>query len=121
MTELKIKYLKKKINRIISAIDLNYILAEARKEKYNVTLTHGVLKDNIRWAHISHNLSLNYEISIGLLYNFISLHNDKIIKLTISSDDFFSLNRNIIIHVPSEIDINKVKKEYNSVIDFINC
>lgn len=102
---------------IVSAIDLNYILAEAKKERYNVSLTCGRLEDNIKWARFSRDLSFNYDIAFAILCKFVSSHSDKIIRLTVTSDDIFPLNRNMIIYVPYEIDINRVKKEYNSVVD----
>ncbi|XWV25662.1 hypothetical protein QJ856_gp0091 [Tupanvirus deep ocean] len=111
--------LKKKVSEIISAIDLNYILAEAQKEKYVVSLLNGNLENRIRWENDICNLSYNYEIATGIIYQYISVHKDKIIKINVSSkNDIYPLNRNIIIYVPYEIDISKVKREYNSVVDY---
>lgn len=110
--------LKKKITEIIAAIDLNYILAEAKKENYQVKLICGNLKNYIEWSDDICHLSNNYEISTGILYQFISNHSNKIIKINITSDDYFyPLNRNIIIYVPYEKDLIKIKKEYSSVVD----
>lgn len=105
------------VKQILLAIDLNYILAEAKKEQYMVTLSYGNLKEDIKWNRNPRHLSLNYEISKKIIHNFISKHKNNIIKLNVSSDNFFPLNRNIIIYVPYEIDINKVKQECSSVVD----
>lgn len=118
--------LNKKIDQIISAIDLNYILAEARREEYSVSLTCGdfvnnvslVSKKQIKWYNNKCNLSYNYELSTGIMYQFISTHEDKIIKINISSvDNIYPLNRNIIIYVPFKKYLSRIKKEYSSVVD----
>lgn len=112
-------HLKHRVSKIISAIDLNYILAEAQKEKYDVNLIYGNIEDKIKWSNNTCNLSYNYEISTGILYQFISVHRDKIIKINISSiNNIFPLNRNIIIYVPYEMNINKIKKEYKRIVEF---
>ena len=109
--------LKQKVINIIAAIDLNYILAEAKREQYSVNLICGDLKNHIKWSSTSCSLSYNYEISTGMVFQFISVHKDKIIKINVSSDDIYPLNRNIIMYVPYEIDLEKVKSEYRSVVD----
>jgi hypothetical protein len=109
--------LKQIIGEIISAIDLNYILAEAEQQKYQVCLMCGDLRETITWGNMNRYLSFNYEISTGIIYDFISKHNDKIIKLNIKSDDFIVFDRNIVIYVPYEVDIHRVKKECSSVVD----
>jgi hypothetical protein len=110
--------LRKKVADIIAAIDLNYILAEAKRDQYKISLMCGDLDANITWSGDISYLSYNYEMASGIIYHFISVHKDKIIKINISSDnDIFPLNKNIIIYVPYEIDLNRVKKEYTSIVD----
>lgn len=104
------------IGQIISAIDLNYILAEARKENYEVSLCCGNINDKINWDRKKHYLSFNYEESVRILQHYISLHKNKIIKLNVSSDSYYPLDRNIIVHVPCCENINCIKKEYSSVV-----
>jgi len=109
--------LRHRVSEIISAIDLNYILAEARKEKYKVSLNHGILKNHIKWSIDTCHLSYNYEISTGIIHQFLSIHYDKIIKINISSNnDILPLNRNIIIYIPSKTDLERIKQEYISVV-----
>lgn len=109
--------LKSKMYEIVSAIDLNYILAEAKRYGYRVCLVYGDLEQHVKWSSNATYLSHNYELSVGILYHFLSLHSDKIIKINITSDDdIFPLNRNMIIHVPYQFDIDKIKKEYKSIV-----
>lgn len=109
---------RQKINNILSSIDLNYVLAEARQRGYQVSLVSGVLNEKVKWTNEECFLSYNYEISTGIVYQFITKHQDKIVKLHVSSvDDFFPINRTMIVYVPYHIDIQRVKKEYFSVVD----
>ena len=109
--------LQKKVEEIISAIDLNYILAEAYREKYKVSLMYGDLVGCIKWHGEQCDLSYNYERSSGIIYEFITIHANKIIKLNISStDNIFSLNRNMVIYFPIHIDIKKIRKECTSIV-----
>lgn len=112
------------VMQIIAAIDLNYLLAEARRDGYKVSLMCADLERNkykrnkYKWSSQQYHLSYNYEISSNILYQFISSHTDKIIKINVSSiDDIFPLNRNIIIYVPCGIDPGYIKKEYSSVVE----
>lgn len=109
---------RNKVNNIISSIDLNYVLAEARQRGYQVSLVSGILDEKIIWTKEECFLSYNYEISTGIVYQFISQHQDKIVKMHVSSmDDFYPINRTMIVYVPYHIDIKKIKKEYFSVVD----
>jgi len=111
------RQLKNKINEMFCTIDLNYILAEARKEKYKLSLTNGHILNNIKWENDECYLSYNYDICVRLISHYILNHFDKIIKLNISSDhDIYPLDRNMIIYIPEKIDIDKICKEYESVV-----
>ena len=111
--------IKQIITYIISAIDLNYILAEAKREKYNVSLIRGELDKKIKWSNDICHLSYNYELSAAIIYRYITHNHDKIIKLNISSSgNFYPLNRNMVIYLPEKIDINEIKKECESIVLF---
>lgn len=109
-------FLRKKTEEIIASIDLFYILKEAAQKSYDVCLICGIFTDKLIWEDGAYNLSYNFNLSCGMIYNFIINNSNKIIKINISSDDEFPIDRNIIIYVPFEIDIYRIKKEYNSVV-----
>lgn len=103
-----VKYLsffKKQVDEIISRIDLFYILKEAQQKKYSVSLFCGIFDDKILWNDDEYHLSYNFNLSCGMIFNFISKNSDKIIKINVRSDDYYPLNRNIIIYAPNDIDI----------------
>ncbi len=111
--------IKKNIEYLVKSIDLNYILAESRKEKYQVCLFSGLIEDNIKWSTEVCYLSYNYELSVKLIYRFIVENIDKIIRLNISSnDEIYPLDRNMIIYYNGEIQLDKIKKYYDSIVIF---
>jgi hypothetical protein len=113
---------KRIVEQISFLVGLNYVLAEAEKEGYNVTLdcSHTQKKgshDQIKWSGDNFSLSLNYEISYGLLYSYILANKDKIIKMIVNSDEIYSINREVIIYVPPETNTYALKKIFHTVID----
>lgn len=75
-------------NKIIDSIDLNYIIAESSLYKYNIK----ILSKNI-----SIDLPYNYDIAYNIILNFIQNNKNNLIVINITSNDFFPLNRNIIL------------------------
>jgi hypothetical protein len=113
------KYIRNKIDFLIKSIDLNYILAESRKERYQIRLFSGSINGNINWSNNVCYLSYNYEQSVGLIYWFVSKNVDKIIRLNISSTDhIYPLDRNMIIYYDDKISIDNIKKHYESIVIF---
>lgn len=76
----------------IDNIDLNYIIAESSLYKYNIKIFS---KKN------SINLPYNYDIAYHIIMDFIHNNKNDLIIINISSNDFFPLNRNIILQSPS--------------------
>lgn len=112
----KCKYASK-VKEIDSAINLNYLLADAFQNRYEVSLSFGHLNKNIEWSKKTQPLSYSYQLTLTLLSNYLLKHSNKIIKLNISSTNIMMpFNRNIIIYVPYDIDIQKIKNEYSSII-----
>ena len=111
--------IKKNIKYLVNSIDLNYILAESQKEKYQVRLFSGSIEDNIKWSTEVCYLSYNYELSVKLIYRFIVQNIDKIIRLNISSnDEIYPLDRNMIIYYNEKVQLNEIKKYYDSIVFF---
>lgn len=113
------RFTDKYLNFIIQSIDLNYILAEAEKEKYQVSLNSGVFEGIVKWGCNTKTLPYNYNISYGVIEHFLKKNYNKIIKINVLSKDENPLDRNIILHVPLNYDINQIKKEYHSVVSCI--
>ncbi|AQN68116.1 hypothetical protein [Saudi moumouvirus] len=113
------KYNFEKILEICDRISLNYLIAEAIKEDQTITLYHGdFIENKILWSKEKYGLIPNFDDATKQIYCFINKHIDKIIKINIFCQKETScLNKNIIIYVPYEIDIAKIKKEYASIVD----
>lgn len=110
--------LRKKVEEIISFIDLNYTLAEAKKYNYEIVLMKNKSTSTISpketkkivWSNNFQTLSYNYSSAELTLHKYIKKYYDRVIKLKISSKDYaYPLNRNIIIYVPYEVDLKKIK------------
>lgn len=115
--------LDKYVKGIDKAIDLNRILARAQAEQHQIKLITGIYnpeRDRIVWGACEQNLPYFYKLAYGLLYNFIQAHQDKIIKINTTNNGLYPLNRNIVIHVPIDIDLDRIKREYASIIRIIS-
>lgn len=106
------------VDAIVEAIDLNYILACAKRDNHCVQLVCGSLEKNLIWSNESCILSYNYKTATDLMYDFININFDRIIKIKISSSNYMHpYNQNIIIYVPYYMDLYNIRKEYNHSID----
>lgn len=114
-----IKYGFDKITEIADRIGLNYLIAEAIRDNQKISLYSGDYDGNkIYWSPNYYNIKMDYDLAIDDLLYFININVDKIIKLNIFCQKETScLNRNVIIHIPYEIDIDNIRKEYSSIVD----
>lgn len=112
------KKITKIVNDIIAEIDLNYLIAEAVKNNYDLILVHGELDTTIEWSTNTYHIPCNYELAVSVLHYFIGKNMDKIIKLKSVSkfDCVYGLNRNTIIYVPYEYDIELIRKQYYNTL-----
>ena len=102
----------KKTDEIISMIDLNYMLALARKERHTLRLVRGsYINDDIVWSKKANVLSHNYRMACTQIRDFIADNNDKIIKINTTSNSNYPINRNTIIYIPLEYDIDNLNRE----------
>ena len=110
--------LKELLDKIVAAIDLNYILAEAVRYRYTVKLLTGEYADGLKWHQDSTLiLPLTFELALGKLQTYLNTHIDKLIKISIVSDDVFTpFTRNTIINLPYKFDISKIKKESVGIV-----
>ena len=109
---------KRIVEQIIFCLDLNYVLAEAEVYGYGVSLDCGIVESNaILWSNDRCDLSLNYDLSCGLLLNYIMKNENKIIKMVIDDETYYPLSREIIIYIPSDTNINDVKKIFQNIVD----
>ncbi|AGF85528.1 hypothetical protein QJ854_gp254 [Moumouvirus goulette] len=113
------KYNFEKILDICDRISLNYLIAEAIREDQSITLYYGdYIENKIIWSEEKYGLIPNFDNASKQIYCFINKYIDKIIKINIFCQKEAScLNKNIIIYVPYEIDIAKIKKEYTSIVN----
>lgn len=113
------KKMSKMVAEIDRAIDLNRILARAEAEKQTVKLVAGVYnktKDCIEWGMSQVVLSYNYDISYGLMYSFIHQNQNKIIRINTTKMGPYTLNRNIVIHVPIKADLDRIRREFLNIV-----
>ncbi|QGR53768.1 hypothetical protein [Moumouvirus maliensis] len=113
------KYNYDKILEICDRISLNYLIAEAIREDQSISIYYGDYYENkIIWSEEKYSLVPNFDHATKQIYCCINKHIDKIIKINIFCQKETScLNKNIIIYVPYEIDISKIRKEYASIVD----
>lgn len=110
-----LQVIKKRLSEIVSAIDLNYILAEAKQQNYKISLISGFVKNKnqIEWyLDQTEYLSYNYDLAVGMLFDYLMSNQNRLVRINISSknSDFYPLNRNIIIHIPSDINSTYISK-----------
>lgn len=105
--------LNRKIEQTLFAIDLESILSNAKKDKHKLFLIHGIVDNYVQWSNVIHKLSYNYDTSLKIIQKYIYEHQDKIIKIEISSGDIpRQYKKNLVIYLPYEFNINLIKKNY---------
>lgn len=104
------------IDKIISAIDLNYLIAEAKLNQYHIKLVCGLWNNDIQWTDTYQILPHDFAISKKIINDFVYKNFNNVIKINVYSNDYdCPLDRNIVIHVPKEIDFNAVKNIYSVI------
>lgn len=107
------RHLKDIITDIVESVDLNYILKNAQHKMYLVELVIGKIDgDTVKYTK-NYTLSCDIDISIAIMYKVLKKNIDRIIKIKITSEDYINpVNKNIIIFVPFEQELQNIKKEY---------
>ena len=113
------KSLAKKISRIVSAIDLNYIVAEAQVERYQIKLILGEIRKNkICWTKNEQVLPSTYKTSLKTLAKFVVKNQNRVIRINTKSldDNYITLDRNAIIYTPPTLDLTRTIKSQYAVV-----
>jgi hypothetical protein len=93
--------LKTIVSDISFAIDLNYLIAEAIRDKLSIVLINGKLsKNDIRWSDIHHPLPLEFTLATENIIEFLKDHSNEIVRINIFSSE---INKNIIIYFPQSV------------------
>jgi hypothetical protein len=126
------------VEYISQAINLGYILSEAKRDKCSVVLQNGQLNYDsetngsmlntiaeitsieslsmkISW-HDEEIVPYNYEFAYNVILNYLIVHSDKVINLNIYNNEIYKINRNIIIYLPSEFDRDLFKNYFDSIV-----